>query len=193
MLRLIFLVITICSDGFAASAALGGAGVKIPIRSAFMISLTGTFCFGLPVYSADFLCRFIPEWLCGAASCLLLIFLGIMNIFGDEIKAHSETKSPVKLFFDGTAADADRSKTLSIGEAFFLSLALSADSFVAGISAGLDGTSPLLMLAVTFAAGFSAVMLGAYVGGKISAAGNLKMNRACGIMLIILALWGFFR
>ena len=197
MLRLIFLVVTICSDSFAASAAICSAGIKIPLRSIFVISLTGAISFVLPIYFAEYLGAFIPEMLCRIISCILLLFLGAMNLFSKPIKSHQPIKkgctNPIRLFFDGTAADADNSKILSAREAFFLSLALSADSFVTGISAGLSKLEIIPLAFLTLASGFVSVCAGVAAGSCISSAKDMNLQRICGIMLIILALWCVFQ
>lgn len=133
--------------------------------------------------------KIIPESLCGVISSVMLIALGLFNLLRNYIGRLLEKKgnNAVELYFDGTAADRDNSKSISPKEAAALSVALSADSLVTGISAGLGDMNVPILCVCTFAAGLVAVMAGWQLGRKIVASFDIDLGWLCGVMLIILA------
>ena len=179
-------------DGFAAAIGMGSAGIKIPLRSAVMISFTGTLFLSVSVALAGAARLAVSEELCSAVSFILLIALGIFNLFRNFLKdiilkGGNKSENPAILLFDGTAADKDNSKSISVKEAAILSIALSADSVVTGISAGLGKISLPLLSAMTFAAGIASIIFGRKLGEKAASALNINLGWLCGTVLIILA------
>lgn len=197
MLKIILLIIAVSTDSFAAAIGTGAAGIKIPVRSAAVISLTGTLFLSCSVAFADLLGRVIPEKVCGIVSSALLIFLGLFNLFQNFFrdvlnrrkKAQPGSKpNPADMFFDSAAADADNSKSISVREALALSVALSADSLVTGVSAGLGKINLPLLSAGAFAAGLISTAAGQWLGRKIVSTLHINLGWLCGTVLIILAL-----
>lgn len=191
MIKILLLITAVSVDGFVSAAGISGAGIKIPLRSAALISLVGTIFLGAAVLFADTVSVWLSEDLCGLISSGVLIFLGIFNLFHGLLKRHTTengTRSDaVRLYFDGTAADADCSKSISCGEALLLAAALSADSAVTGIGAGLSGIALLPLLGLSFGIGLLAVLGGAYIGRHLIFTGNLNLQWIGGVLLIILA------
>ena len=91
------------------------------------------------------------------------------------------------MLFDGTAADKDNSKSISAKEAAALSVALSADSAITGVSTGLGEISLPLLLIMTFAAGLVSVTAGQALGRKAASAMDMDLGKLCGLILIVLA------
>ncbi len=192
MLRSLLLVAAVSVDGFAAAVGIGSAGIRIPFRSAAVISFTGTLFLGLSVGLAGAARLAVPETVCSVLSFALLMALGMFyllrNIIKDVISGrHGKPEDPVMILFDGKAADMDNSKSISVREAAALSAALSADSAATGISAGLADTDLPLILAMTFAAGIASVLIGHRIGKTVSSAANADLSWLCGAVLIVLA------
>lgn len=191
ILKLALLVLAVSADGFAAAVGLGSAGIKIPFRSAVVINLTGTVFLGVSVFFADCIGSFIPVGACRVISSVLLAALGVINLFHGRLKQAAEKGADppeqIKLYFDGTAADRDKSKTISCREALALSVALSADSLVTGISAGLGGTAFVPLMVMAFFTGISATAAGAFIGRHIISTRKVNLQLICGIILIALA------
>lgn len=195
MIKSFLLTIAVCTDSFAAAVGIGGAGIKIPFRSAAVISLVGTFFLTVSAAASEILKLCVNSELFGVLSFLLLLGLGIFNLFQNffkdiiskKLRLGGEKNSPAKLFFDETAADADNSKSISVKEALVLSAALSADSVVTGISCGsLELNLPLLS-AVCFFTGIPAVLLGVLLGKKLHSALKINLGWLSGAVLIVLA------
>lgn len=190
MIKILLLILAVSADGFASAVGIGAAGIKIPVRSAAVISLTGTVFLTVSVYFADVIGNFIPSELCHFISSAALVLLGIFNIFHGVIEKAVRKKKPsgqLELYFDGTSADRDHSKTISCREALALSVALSADSLVTGVSAGLGRMSALSLAVPAFAVGFGAVLLGSFIGKHAVFTGNFDLQRLCGLILVVIA------
>ncbi len=191
MLKVLLLIFAVSIDVFVAAVGLGGAGIKVPLYSAAIISFAGTLCLCFSVCCADIIISFVPSEICRAISSVLLILLGIVNIFYGTLKKAAEKKKltgkQIEMYFDGTAADRDNSKVLSFKEALALSAALSADALVTGLGAGLSEISLLPMALISFAVGLSAMLLGVFLGKNAVTAKKLHLQKLCGIVLIILA------
>ncbi len=192
MLKLILLIISVSTDGFAVSLGLGSAGIKIPIKSTIVISFIGTLFLWISVNLGGIIGGIIDERICEVVSSTMLFSLGVFNLtsvyFGRISKKKSRKKAtPIEMFFDGEKADTDNSKDISLKEAVVLSVALSADSIITGISVGALGMKIAPVIILTFLAGILAVQIGAYIGKKFKNSKNLSVNYLCGIVLIAMA------
>lgn len=188
MLKILLLIAAVSVDGFVCAVGIGSAGIKIPARSAAVISLTGTVFLTLAVAFADMVSVFLAGTLCTVISSLLLILLGIFNLCSGIIRRRSSEDSPLSMLFDGAKADTDRSKTISCREALGLAVLLSADSLVTGVSVGLGDISLLPLIISSFVIGFLSVIIGGYIGKRIIYTGKINLQWVCGIILIIIAL-----
>lgn len=190
MIRTIFFVAAMSMDCFTSAMGLGSAGIKVPFRSTLIISGTGTLFLALSAGFAEMLCTVIPESLWGTIYSATLIALGVFNLLKNYIGKFFSRSSPATLLFDGTSADKDNSKSISPAEAAALAVALSADSLVTGISAGLGNMNMSLLCALSFLAGIASVSLGWRLGRKIVTSLNLDLGWLCGVILIVLAFVG---
>lgn len=227
MIKAILLVIAVCTDCFAASLGIGSAGIRIPVRSAVIISLVGTVSLSVSVAFAGALKLAVPAELCAAISFILLLGLGLFNLFQNfwrdivcqkkaeplpiplrtvSAKSKGTTRKRnnfntvteqmgalIRMFFDGASADTDNSKSISAKEALVLSAALSADSVVTGIGAGLGSISLPLLSVMAFAAGLISVKSGEKLGRKIVSSFNINLGWLCGAVLIILAFTSVYK
>lgn len=192
MIKSLLLVIAVCTDGFAAAVGIGSAGIKIPLRSAVIISSVGTLFLCVSAAFAGALKYAVPAELCSWLSFLLLMGLGIFNLFQNFFKnilsrRTAKKGNPAMMFFDGASADTDNSKSISAKEALVLSAALSADSVVTGVGAGLGTISLPLLSLLTFGAGLLSIICGERLGRKIVSSLRINLGWLCGAILIILA------
>lgn len=192
MTKILILIVAVCIDCFAAAIGLGSAGIKIPVKSALIISSVGTLFLILSVSFADVISCFIPLEICRIISFVLLIALGLFNIFQNTLKRavnnkKSKNTNPVTVFCDETAADVDNSKTISPKEALPLAIALSADSIITGISAGFASYNLILLTVMTLFIGLISIIYGCKLGEKIISTRKINLGWICGVMLIVLA------
>lgn len=202
MLQIILLVIAVCIDAFAVSLTYGMGNIKIPVFSALIISAVGTVFLSVSVFLASLVASAIDKKTCIVLSMSLLILLGVINIFQNSIKAylrrHKGKKNVsfslfdisfvVEIFFDETKADWDNSKSLSAKEALVLAIPLSIDSLASGFSAGLGMTSLWGIVILSFIAGLLLILLGSFIGRRISRKTKLNLSWISGVALIILGL-----
>lgn len=151
----------------------------------------GTVFLGISVGFAEIIMLVIPQNVCSVISSALLVALGLFNIFRDFFrKLLTERRRgghTARLFFDGTSADADNSKSISALEALALSTALSMDSLVTGVSAGLGKMNLPILCAGAFLAGIGAISAGWKLGKKTVSTAKINLGGLCGAILILLA------
>ena len=157
-------------DAFAASFAYGGKRIKIPLLSVLVISLLCAASLGISLFAGEILGVFLPEQLTILISFGILFALGIWKLLDDD---------ELKNF------DADDSKTISVGEAAALAIALSLDGLAVGFGAALGNANSIAVILCTFVIGAAAVWLGGFLGLKI--AGKLQVSWISGVLLILLA------
>jgi putative sporulation protein YtaF len=195
MFQLILLITAVTVDGFAAAVTMGGAGIRIPTRSAAVLALTGTAFLGISVFFADSLSLFVNPLVFKILSAALLTILGVINIFKARLRCLFEAriKGNSVIFLDELRSDTDCNKIISVKEAVALSVVLSADSLATGAasSAITEGIFPLTLIC-TYICGFSLVAAGNRLGMKMSCITKIDFEKICGVILIILAAVNFF-
>lgn len=201
MLSAFLLVIAVCIDAFATSVTYGMGKIKIPVTSAVIISGIGTGFLAVSILFARILSNFINPQVCTLLSVILLIILGVTNLFQNSIKAYlrknkgkknvsfsfSNISFIIDIILDETKADVDNSKVLSPKESLMLAIALSIDSIATGFSAGLCVASVWETIALSFIIGFTCVKTGCIIGERISRSIKLDLAWLSGVILIILA------
>jgi putative sporulation protein YtaF len=185
-------------DGFAAAVAMACSGIRIPARSAVVLSLTGTVFLGVSAFFADSIGSFFPPLLCKLISAALLIALGLYNIFKEKLRKRYEPQiaetNPSIIFLDELKSDTDHNKIISVREAAVLSVVLSADSLATGAASAkiTEGFLPPTLL-ITFIAGFSLIVCGNRLGrSEIFCKLDLDFEKLAGVILILLAVVNIF-
>lgn len=197
------------ADIFAASAGIGASGIRYPPGSMLASSFTSAAVLWAAVLTAGAAGGLLTDTrfssALSVAAKLLLIAMGLWEIFGERLKKYISSmslpsrkkgaKSPLsfRLINNGAAADSDLSRTISVKEAVIMGFALSADSALSGFGAGLGGMEPLAVFIASAVFGTAFIFAG-YLSGKaaakkISAHTSLHINAGCisGIILILLA------
>lgn len=200
MTHSIILVIALSIDSFLASLAYGVASIRIPFRSAIVVSSVGVLFLGISLYAASLLQQVIPPEVCSTISFLIFFLIGISTIFQEAIKQflrnckrrkltfeYSGISFVLDVYLDETKADMDHSKQLSMKEALYLAVALSIDSLVSGFALGIHIQNPLPVLVISFLVGLMAVYLGAYFGEHYVRMANWNFSWLSGILFLILA------
>ncbi|MGG7176720.1 sporulation membrane protein YtaF [Clostridium paraputrificum] len=203
MIESILLVSSVCIDAFVASVAYGTNKIKIPILSAMVISLVGSIVLGISLFFGGFIKDFLPGTLPIILSFAILMILGVYRLFEGLCKNFIQKKKkldkPVtfkifdmnfilQVYADETKADFDKSKVLSIKEAFYLASALSFDSLAVGFGSSLVGGGYLQTILLCFLIGVTAVLVGFFIGKKIQEKANLNLSWLSGVILMILAI-----
>jgi putative sporulation protein YtaF len=196
------LVIALSVDAFVASFAYGTDKIKIPASSILIIN---SLCSGILVLFlliGGVLRPLLPPKAVTILCFLILLILGIAKLFDSSIKIlikkFDSTSKKIQfslkritfiltVYADPQTADIDKSNILSPAESISLGIALSLDSAVVGLGAGVSSNNFLLILMLSFAIGFLAIYLGDIVGEKIASKTSLNLSWISGTLLIILA------
>lgn len=202
MLSEIFLALTVCLDIYLAAAAYSNSDIKIPPISAVVISGIGAAVLGASLAFSGFLGNILPISALKTAGLITLTVIGMTAVFksfmrrlvrrlsdGSELSLKMNAMGiVVKLYLDDTAADIDKSKTLSVGEAAMLAAASSIDSAATGLNCGFSEIDPIAASLLAFAAGTAAILLGGLTGKKISSL-NHDFSWIGGLLLISFAIF----
>jgi putative sporulation protein YtaF len=206
-LSLFLLAFAVSLDSFSVGLTYGLRNMFIPLKSIIVIS----FCSAASLICSMLLGKgiahfFSPEWT-ERLGGLILVFLGawvLYQFFRQEDEGSSlqqeekmlwklEIKSfgvVIHILKKPTAADFDRSGSITGVEALMLGLALSLDAFGAGIGAALLGYSPVQLALVVVLMSSCFLLLGIRCGKALS---RVKWMRAFsflpGIVLIMIGIW----
>ena len=190
------LVIALSLDSFLASLAYGGEHIRIPWKSAVLISLIGVLFLSFSLYTA----AFIQPYICRMISFTIFFMIGLSSLFQGTIKSFLGTYKRKKLSFeysgisfvldiylDETKADADNSKLLSLKEALYLAVALSIDSLASGFALGISIVQPLPVLVISFCVGILAILGGSFLGSRVLSLKECRLSWVSGVLFLILA------
>lgn len=200
MVESILLVIALSFDSFLASLAYGAEKIKIPMKSAILISLIGVLCLGVSLYMASYMQQYLPQAIASIISFTMFFLIGLSSLFQGTIKSLLQRCQQKKVQFsckgiffvldiyvETTKADLDHSKRLSLKEAFYLAIALSIDSFLSGFAFGIHIHNPIPVLCFGFCMGFVVILAGSCIGRKITAMANWNLSWLSGVLFIFLA------
>lgn len=202
MVQSLILVLSLCIDTFVTSIVYSSNKIKIPVVSGLIIDTICSLFLAISLFFGYLIKDFIPINIASTISFLLLLILGVYRLFEaffkNLIKKYYDKGSPLtfkifefkfilQIYADEVKADLDESKILSPKEAFFLAVALSLDSLTVGFGCSLGTVNYLATVLLSFLVGALLLVLGGYVGKKISKNYNLNLSCLSGVLLIILA------
>jgi len=199
---LIFLILALCIDAFAASFAYGINQTRIPVAS---MAVVGLICTAVSAVSAGIgsaAKQVIPPHVSGIICFAILLMIGLLKSFECFLKRYiagcqnHERRLQLKMFdihfaltvyADNMEADADQSKVLSPKEAVYLALALSLDGFAAGFGCGLADIDYAAFILLSLASNILAISFGSFLGRTLKRFSKTDFSWIGGIILIILA------
>jgi len=202
LLQAFLLAAALSVDALFASFAYGSRNIQIPIRSLLLISFICSGVLGLTLLLGSQIAGFFDERIAAWLGFGILFILGVIRVFDSWLKnwvrkrgkSNGEIKLRVfhlkfilQVYIDPPAADADGSRTLSVGEAVALAIALSLDAIAAGLGIGLSGSGFLPVTIIKFFMTMLAVFVGYKLGDKLAAKVNKDLSWLSGGLLILLA------
>lgn len=200
----LLLVVALSLDAFVACFAYGTSQIKISRASLLVINAICTLMLGLSLLVGAVVRPWLPPRFAAGICTGVLVVMGMMKLFDWYLKAmirrHASLAKSIRfsafslrfilsVYADPEAADQDRSRVLSPGEAASLAVALSLDGLAAGFGAGLVSISVPLILAMSFLSGTLAVLCGCRLGNRIAKTAPLDLSWLSGVLLIFLALF----
>lgn len=202
MLESFLLVSSICIDAFVASMAYGTDNIKIPKKSAIIISLIGSLMLGISLLIGNLIKDIVPPNISVFLGFTILMILGFYRFFEGIFKAFirngKKNDKPLKfkifdvnfalqVYADETKADFDKSKLLSIKEALYLSTALSIDSLAVGLGGSLLYINYFETVFLSFVVGLFCIYFGVFIGKKLIEKTDISLSWLSGFILILLA------
>lgn len=136
-------------DAFAIGASCALRGIKNPPVSKLVICIVSVAVTAAATFIGGIIGSVLPEYIGKVIGSVLLIILGIYVAVGavrEEKNKRIENscdgspfEAAAKILRSPVSCDMDRSSSVDIREALYIGAALSADSFSAGIGAGIGG------------------------------------------------------
>lgn len=192
------LVAALSLDTLFACMAYGVKKIKIPFLSAAVIAAVGMVLLETSVLLRQVTGLLFPPHIIRYFGFAVLIVMGMLNLFQSLLKYLSgkdraftfniaDFSLVLHVCIDETQADLDASKTLSVREAFFLALTLSADSLLTGYSISVPFFPALLLGLFSFGMGLLAVLVGTTAGRRLCKGKGCNLSWLSGLLLIVIA------
>jgi len=219
---LMLLSFAVSLDGFGVGITYGVRKIQIPVHSIFIISACSGLIILLSMMAGVAITGWMSPHAASAVGAIILIGIGLVALIQFIRSGNYETgkisaedskdgaskpldQSPVlklelrlfgfiiQILRTPSAADMDRSGTISAGEAFFLGTALSLDAFGAGIGAALVGFPPVLTAILIATSSGLFLWLGTRVGFVASGWRWVRqLSMLPGIILIAMGIFKLF-
>lgn len=198
----LLIVTALSMDAFVSGFAYGADKIKIPFVSVTVINLICCAILAVSLFLGGMVGPYLPKHLTTAICFALLMGLGLSKVFDSAVKSLIRRCNPFKkkirfsafhlgfvlnIYADPQQADRDHSNTLSPGEAAYLALALSLDGLAVGFGAGMTDTSALLVVALSLLSNMAGVMLGCWLGDRITRRLRWDLTWLSGVLLVVLA------
>jgi len=210
LLSSLLLVSALCLDALVAAFGYGANKIKIPFHSVLIINIICSAFLAASLFAGKAVSGFLSPTACKYICFSLLLLIGLIKLCDSFIKGYIRKKKTVSksirfkffslkfilnIYADPETADADMSKTLSMGEAAALAVALSIDSLAVGLGIGFEGANHWIyavMVALSLVTGVAAVIFGCFLGKKIAQKTPLNLSWLSGVILIGLAVSKLF-
>lgn len=220
---LILLSFAVSLDGFGVGITYGVRKIKIPVSSIFIIAACSGLIILLSMMVGVMMSGWMSPEAASAVGAVILIGIGLLALLQfirsgereaaippsshselvpkqDELPDNPVLKMELKVFGfiiqilrTPSAADVDRSGTISAGEAFLLGTALSLDAFGAGIGAALVGFPPFFTAILIAAASGFFLWSGTRVGFWVSGWRWVRqLSMLPGLILIVMGIFKLF-
>lgn len=201
-LEALLLVTALSTDALVAGFAYGSQRISIPLRCTACISFLCSLALAVSLLAGTLLRPFIPPNAADNICFILLAGLGIAKLFDSSIKRCIRRQKPLRrcisfsamhlrfiltVYADPEKADLDGSRSLSIGEALTVGIALSLDGLAAGLSAALVSANCPLTILLSFLIGTAAILVGCAAGRKVSEKTSIDLSWLGGLLLLVLA------
>lgn len=202
----LLLILALSADLLTASMVYGAGHIGISLSLTILISGLGSAILGTALFIGRFLGDYFPETLLSVGSGIILIALGTYKTVDFRIRRwRKEYVKPQKnlmlslgdlriilnIYGDPLSADEDDSRTLSVGEAILLTIAMSLDGFAAGVGYSMNDVSVGAVITAFFLASLIFIRLGHFLGCRIVK--EKDYSWIGGVLLIFLGSFGIFQ
>ncbi|CAG9611452.1 putative sporulation protein YtaF [Bacillus rhizoplanae] len=202
---LILLAFTLSLDSCSVGLTYGLRNVRIPLKSIIVIGICSAVVMILSMGIGHMIAQVFSPVLATRIGGLVLVAIGAWVLY-QFFQSNKKEEAPqeekvwnleiaslglvIQILRKPTVADFDKSGTISGVEALLLGMALSLDSFGAGIGASLLGYSPFTMAGLVAVMSSLFLFIGMKAGTILSNMRWLqKLTFLPGILLIIIGIW----
>lgn len=199
----LLLGLAVSLDAFAAGAAYGIKNISLPLRSLTVVGAVTAVGVAGAMLAAHILGRLLDLRLAAVAGSILMITLGLFNLFqeylaetiaadkpGGELSPRQITlpvgRLVITIMAKPETADLDSSHSISLFEAIFLGLALGLDNMVATFAASLMGMLPLYTPLLMAAIQMTLIAGGTWVASRLPCGLKQRFPFVPGAILIFL-------
>lgn len=197
------LVMAVAIDAFACGFGYGASKIKIPFKSVMIINLTSTVLLGIGMFLGAVMSGFLTETVASWIAFTILSVIGLIKIFDSVIKRQIRKGKAIqkdfqfkflslslifKLYADPEKADFDTSKELSVKESVPLAVALGLDGLSIGIGIGIAMLNPWLILGMSLISDAVALVVGCYLGRKLTKNLKFDLSWVAGVILVAIAI-----
>lgn len=189
-------------DALVAGFAYGARQIRLPWRSALVISLICSAIVGASLGLGSLAALFLSPGLRRGLCFGVLFALGLVKLLDGiarwAIRRYGNLDGKVgfslfslrfvlHVYADPAAVDLDHSQTISVTEAASLALALSLDGAAAGFGAAMGQASALAVVTASLIANQLTLTLGFWLGERLSRRFSVSLGWLGGVILILLA------
>lgn len=206
--EMLLLSMALSADAFAIGIACELRGIRTSITARLVICFVSAVITAAAVFLGSVISDFLPLWVGNLIGIIMLFALGVYVIYGAFSEKAEKPPKPrreniltlavkplgitISIIRNPAECDIDRSSAVDFAEACYIGIALSADSFAAGLGAGAGGGSEVLIPVMCGIFQLIFLCCGAKIGKKFYGINNIKQkyfNIASGIILIIIAVF----
>lgn len=212
LLSAILLAVSLSMDALGIGISYGLRKVQVATLPKVIISLISLIFTALAIGIGNVIALILPEpfaKLIGSAMLLVLGMVIIVKALGGKSTSENKKKPTpktwswtikslgvnIKITRAPVANDIDKAPAINVKESLYLGVALSIDSFGAGISSAVAGVNSFLVPVLVGLCQFVFLSLGLYCGSKLTAIQKLNANfftLLSGTILITLACVRYF-
>lgn len=207
---IILLAMSLSMDSMGIGISYGLRKVRISFIVKIIISLISIIFTATSIFIGELILLIIDKDIANLMGCLMLIGLGVFIIYQALRKNQKDKKSirpmtrsfmlksfgiTIKIIRDPISCDFDKSSHIDIKEAIYLGVALSIDSFGAGISSAVSGLDSYFIPLAVGLCQFLFLSCGIILGKKISTLKKVDSKIfvvVSGVLLIVLAFIRYF-
>lgn len=198
------------TDAFGIGVSCELRNIKAPVSARLIICLMSVLVTGAAVFIGSSVSGIVQPWIGKTVGSIMLSVLGIYVIYGALSDKEPKKKKPpkpekenifnfavkplgitVRIIRNPVECDMDNSSSIDITEACYIGLAISADSFAAGLGVGISGASGFTVPIMCGICQMTFLCCGIGAGKKLR---NIKFIKQkyfsviSGIMLILIAI-----
>ena len=208
----ILLAVSLSMDALGIGISYGLRKVQVATLPKVIISLISLIFTALAIGIGNVIALILPEPLAKLIGSAMLLVLGVVIIVqalgGNSTSENKKKPAPktwswkikslgvsIKITRAPVVNDIDKAPAINVKESLYLGVALSIDSFGAGISSAVAGVNSFLVPVLVGLCQFVFLSLGLYCGSKLTAIQKLNSNffmLLSGTILIILACVRYF-